>query len=264
VVRPTPFEQEVDAGEYLLRLATSPMGRTYKSLALQQLGLGPGAAVLDLGCGPGTDLAAFAEAVGPTGIVVGLDHDETAVGRARRRTAHLPQVQVRHGEVEALPMADGSFDAVHTDRLLQHVTDPAAAVAEAGRVLRVGARAVLVEPDWRTLLIDHPDARLPSIFARYVHDHQVRNPRIGSQLARLGHGAGLAVETVVPVTTVFDDPVAADQVLGFHRVTQRVVDRGLMSAADGERWLDHLARGQPFFASVTLFLVVAVKASAAF
>jgi ubiquinone/menaquinone biosynthesis C-methylase UbiE len=70
--------------------------------------------------------------------VVGIDHDEVAAGEAKQRTPALSQVQVRWGDVQALEMSDGSFDSVHTDRVLQHVPDPAAAVAEAGRVLKVG------------------------------------------------------------------------------------------------------------------------------
>lgn len=52
--------------------------------------------------------------------------------------------------------------------------------------------------------------------------------------------------------------MTADQVFGFERVTQRVVDRGLMTDSDAERWLRHLSTGT-LFASVTLFMVVALK-----
>lgn len=50
----------------------------------------------DLGCGPGTDLASYATAMGPTGTVVGLDHDQTATRDAQQATAHLPQIEVHH------------------------------------------------------------------------------------------------------------------------------------------------------------------------
>lgn len=59
---------------------------------------------------------------------------------------------------------DGSFDAVHTDRVLQHVSDPDAALASAARLLRPGGRAVFAEPDWRTLVIDHAEPALPEAF----------------------------------------------------------------------------------------------------
>ncbi len=48
--------------DYLTRLAASDLGRSYKSLVLNELGVQPGAVVVDLGCGPGADLAALADA----------------------------------------------------------------------------------------------------------------------------------------------------------------------------------------------------------
>lgn len=116
--------------------------------------------------------------------------------------------------MQALDLLSGSFDAAHADRVLQHVADPAGALLEAARVLKPGGQAVIAEPDWRTLVIDHPDPRLPDAFTRYVNEHQIHNPRLGSQLARLCTGAGLHIDAVIPVTSVFDNLAAADQVLG--------------------------------------------------
>lgn len=252
------FETEVDASTYMLRLAETAVGQAYKTLALQQLALAPGDTVVDLGCGPGTDLRRYAAAVGPSGRVIGVDHDDAAVNDARRRTADLPQVQVQTADITTLDLPSGSVDAVHADRVLQHVQAPAAAVAEASRILKHRGRAVLAEPDWRTLVIDHPEPRLSEAFTGYVVDHQVHNSRIGIALPRLCRAAGLTVATVIPVTTGFDTLAAADQILGFERVTRRTVDAGLLTAGDGRRWLNDLATNWTW-ASVTLFMVVATK-----
>ena len=252
------FESEVDASAYMLRLAETAVGQAYKNLALQHLALTPGDTVVDLGCGPGTDLRWYAEAVGPSGRVIGVDHKDTAVKNARERIVDLPQVQVRTADIVDHYMPAESADAVHTDRVLQHVSDPAAAIAEAARVLKQHGRAVLAEPDWRTLVIDHPEPRLSEAFTSYVVDHQVRNSRIGIALPRLCRAAGLTVTIVIPVTITFDTLTAADQILGFKRVTQRAVDVGLLTADDGRRWLNDLATNWTC-ASVTLFMVAAAK-----
>ena len=94
--------------------------------------------------------------------------------------------------------------------------------------------------------------------ARYVVDYQVRNPWIGIALPRLCRTAGLTKVTVIPVTTVFETLAAADRILGFDRVSQRAVDRGLLSTADRKRWLDELASNWTS-ASVTLFMVAAAQ-----
>ncbi|GAA4422239.1 class I SAM-dependent methyltransferase [Georgenia halophila] len=255
------FEAEVVSTDYMLRLAASDLGRSYKSMVRGQLGLRPGSRVLDVGCGPGADLPDYAELVGPSGAVVGVDHDDTAVEAARKRTLHLPQVQVHIGDGHRLNEADESFDAAHTDRVLQHVFDPAEVLAEVARVLRPGGAAAFAEPDWETLVVDHPEPRLSTAYTRYVTEFQVRNARIGRQLAGFANDAGLAVRTIIPITTVFDDAGAADKVLGLHRVTRRAIEHEVMTPDEGQRWLDHLSGAQTFFAAVSLFVVCAVKPS---
>lgn len=255
------IEAAVDPSDYMVQVASSPVGRAYKAEALRQLGLACGASVLDLGCGPGMDLLDYAAAVGDTGSVIGIDHDATAVEQARERTNHLPQVRVYQRDIAALGLPDGSVDAVHTDRVLQHGLDPSTVLAEAFRVLKVGGQAVFAEPDWRTLVIDHRDSFLSDL-------HPLRrrtsgaNARLGSsQLARLCHVTGFAVGTVIPITCIYDDPTTADQILGLGRVAQRARTAGLMTDDEHRRWIDDLPT-DPFFASATLFIVKVSKESA--
>ncbi|HEX5406117.1 MAG TPA: methyltransferase domain-containing protein [Pseudonocardiaceae bacterium] len=240
--------------DYLERLAASDLGRGYKSLAVTELGINRGDIVLDLGCGPGVDLPAFAAEVGPSGMVIGLDRDAALVEQAAASTAELSQVVVRECDIHAIDLPDASVDHVHTDRVLQHVADPAAVLAQARRVLRPGGSAVFVEPDWDTLIIDHPDVAVVRAYTRFVTDEVVRNEYIGRQLSGLAIAAGFAVTNVIPITTVFRDVRTADQVLGLGRVTDRAVTSGYLTASEGERFLAHLTT-RPFFASATLFLI---------
>ena len=255
----TPVFEEARPDDYLTRAATSELGRAYKATAAQRMAVRPGDVVLDLGCGPGADLPAFAAAAGTGGRVTGVDSDPDAVRQAAARTAGLPQVEVREGDLHSLSLPDACADKVHTDRVLQHVADPRAAVAEARRVLRGGGTAVFAEPDWDTLVIDSPDLAAARAYTRFVTDRVIRNPVIGRQLPRLASEAGFRVSDVTPVTAVWRDVRAADQVLGLHRVTARAVAAGYLTQDAAGRWLDHLAT-QAFFASTTLFIVTAAAA----
>lgn len=212
--------------------------------------------MLDLGCGPGADLLAYAKAVGPTGSVLGLDHDADAVARARARVGGLTTVRVEEADVHRLDIASDSIDRAHTDRVLQHVAHPGLVLAETFRVLRPGGRAVLAEPDWGTLVVDGPDAATGDAYGRFVVEQVVRNGRTGRQLTGVAERTGFTVERVVPVTAVFRDVREADRVLGLARVARRAVEAGYLRERAGARWTEHLAT-QPFFASVTLFVVVA-------
>jgi ubiquinone/menaquinone biosynthesis C-methylase UbiE len=214
-------------------LAASSLGRAYKALVVQQMAIERGHTVIDLGCGPGADLRAFAESVGPSGTVLGLDSDESAVEKARRAVADLTNVRVQKGDLH--------IDRAHTDRVLQHAVDPARALAEVRRVLRPGGSAVFAEPDWDTLVIDFPRPTVASAYRRFITDRVVRNSRIGRQLPRLAEAARLIVTRIVPVTAVFSDANEADKILGFHRVTERAVTADYLAAADAEEWLAYLA-----------------------
>ncbi|MGG2464327.1 methyltransferase domain-containing protein [Streptomyces sp. RGM 3693] len=136
-----------DQISYLDRLAASDLGRSYKQRMLDELEICAGQTVLDLGCGPGTDLGTLVEATTATGSVLGFDRDQAMVDAARARTAGQPVVDVRLGDVHDLALPDQSADRARTDRVLQHVADPGLALAEIRRVLRPGGRLVMGEPD---------------------------------------------------------------------------------------------------------------------
>lgn len=177
----TQVFEETRPDDYLMRAAASDLGKAYKQIAAGEMAIRPGDVVLDLGCGPGADLPAFAEAAGEGGRVLGIDHDPDAVSQARERTRPLPQVEVGEGDIRSLAVPAASADKAHTDRVLQHVPDLAAALAEARRVLREGGTAVFAEPDWDTLVIDYPDLATARAYTRYITDHVIRNPAIGRQ-----------------------------------------------------------------------------------
>ena len=241
---------------YLTRLAASELGRAYKSLVVDEMRIQRGSTVVDLGCGPGTDLEDFAVATGREGRVIGIDNDADAIAEAAEQSACIPEIEVSVGDVHELAVADRSVDRIHTDRVLQHVEHPEVVVGEAARVLRLGGIAAFAEPDWDTLVIDYPDPATPLAYRRFITDRAVRHARIGRRLPDLCERQGLRARRVIPVTAVFREAAEADRVLGLQRVTARAVDAGYLSPAQGAAWLDHL-RTERFFASVSLFVTLA-------
>jgi SAM-dependent methyltransferase len=100
---------------------------------------------LDVGCGPGTVTASLARAAGPDGLALGLDLSQAMLARAVRAEAG-PQIGFLRADAQQLPLRDGTVDAVVSIAVLQLVPDPAAALAEMGRVLRAGGRLAAMVP----------------------------------------------------------------------------------------------------------------------
>ncbi|MBU2669010.1 methyltransferase domain-containing protein [Actinoplanes bogorensis] len=239
---------------YMNEAAATDAGRDYKRRLLQLLDVRAGQTVVDLGCGPGTDLGELAGAAGPGGRVIGVDREPDMLAEARR---WHPEAVLHQGDVTGLPLADGTVDRARVDRVLQHVSDPARAIAEAARVLRTGGLFAAAEPDWDTLAVADEDLATSRAFARF-NAQRVRNPSMGRDLVRLCTAAGLAVHCVEPMAVLFRDFGTADRILGLRRNSAHAVTDGQLAAPVREKWLERLEAG-PLVAGFTLYLVTAGK-----
>ena len=96
----------------------------------------------DLGCGTGQVSAALAPFVAR---VIGVDGSAAMLQAAKKRLQAVDNVELRRGELEALPIDDSGLDAATLMLVLHHVPEPQKALAEAARVLKPGGRALVVD-----------------------------------------------------------------------------------------------------------------------
>jgi ArsR family transcriptional regulator len=96
----------------------------------------------DLGCGTGQLAATVAPFVRR---VIAVDGSTDMLDAARKRLAHLPNVDVREGELEALPINDGELDAALLSLVLHYSADPQRTLTEAARVLRPGGKVLVID-----------------------------------------------------------------------------------------------------------------------
>jgi ArsR family transcriptional regulator len=98
--------------------------------------------VADLGCGTGR----LAEELAPcVARVIGVDNSPAMLKTAKKRSAELPNVDLRVGELQALPIADGECDAAMLLLALTYVADPVIVISQAARILKPGGRLVVVD-----------------------------------------------------------------------------------------------------------------------
>lgn len=129
---------------------------------LEHLELQPGETVVDLGSGAGIDALIAARAVGPEGHVIGIDMtpEMLAKATANAATAGVDHVEFRAGRLEALPVDDGTVDAITSNCVINLVPDKSKVFAEIHRVLKPGGRLVVSD----VML----DGKLPEIITRDV------------------------------------------------------------------------------------------------
>jgi len=111
---------------------------------LRLLPEGPLERVLDIGTGTGRLLELLAPRIG-TGIGIDASRAMLALARARLSRPGLQHCTVRQADMYRLPFPDGAFDLAVLQMVLHYAEDPAAAVAEAARVLRPGGRLLVVD-----------------------------------------------------------------------------------------------------------------------
>jgi ubiquinone/menaquinone biosynthesis C-methylase UbiE/DNA-binding transcriptional ArsR family regulator len=131
---------ESAAGEWD-RLRRELYGERFSVAAMLSL-LPAGTVVVDLGCGSGNltfELAPFVK------TVIGVDSSAAMLKAAKRRTAGLGNVDLRRGDLSAVPVDSSSCDSAVMVLALTYVPDPAAVVAEMARVLKPAGRGVIVD-----------------------------------------------------------------------------------------------------------------------
>jgi ubiquinone/menaquinone biosynthesis C-methylase UbiE len=192
--------------------------------------------VLDVGCGTGVALRDLIPLVGRGGRLAGIDPSR-AVLAAARRFCRGTGVNLRHGFGTKLPFADDGFDVTLAMTVLLHVADPVAVVREMTRVTRPGGRVAVMDQDFGTVALAHPERALSDRILDGVVNHIYEEPYSGRRLPSLLRGVGL--EQVRLRAEVYQETSLTPYMQAFlGRRAENAVRFGLVEAAEAQRWLD--------------------------
>jgi SAM-dependent methyltransferase len=189
------YALELDPGEVERYRVMAEQARAAEADLWELAGIGPGASVADVGCGPGAMLPALSDAVGPEGRVQAVDADPEAVAAATAlvAAAGLGNVSVAQARADHTGLEAGSLDAVMLRHVLAHNGGAEdAIVAHLATLVRPGGCLYLVDSDgtaFRTLP-EHAD--LTDLHERYGAFRAARGDdnraglRLADRLARAG------------------------------------------------------------------------------
>jgi SAM-dependent methyltransferase len=219
------------------------------------------ARVLDIGCGPGTITAGLAALV-PAGQVIGVDRavGVLAEARAEAERQRVANVEFEVGDVYQLAFADDSFDVVHAHQVLQHLSDPVAALVEMRRVCRPGGIVAARDADYDGMFWYPPDAELTEWQALYQRVARTLGgePDAGRRMLSWARAAGFSqVEAfgsswcyASPDDRAWWGPAWAER-LTASPFAERATEHGLATRADLERlaraWLRWTASDDGWF-----------------
>ncbi|RMI34292.1 methyltransferase domain-containing protein [Nocardia stercoris] len=261
-LRPSRFDSEghdqlIDVADLQAAL---PGIRRLRHWAHEVLAALPGESAVDIGCGTGSEVITFANAVGPTGTAAGVEPDPELLAVAERRATQLGiPARFVGGDAYNVPFGAETFDVALCERVFQHLTMPARAAAEIERVLKPGGRTVVMDADWGTAIV-HPGDR---DVTRKVIDTLIStttDPYSGRRLPGLLTRAGLEIDEVGSHALVQSRSVGPGALVG--RVADMAVARGSISDAQRVELLADLeaaARTGDVHISVTMFAVYAHK-----
>lgn len=178
-------------------------GRHPQQIAIREayldlLGDVAGQRVLDLGCGTGVATRAVARRVGSNGGVVGVDPTPTFIDRAEKLASDhkFDTVRFEVGDGRALRFADGDFDTALAVTLLCHVPERQRVIAELARVVKPGGQVLVMDGDYASNQIEHPDRATTDRIATAWRASVVDDPYLCRRLVPFMASAGLEIEAV--------------------------------------------------------------------
>ena len=209
--------------------------RSSRAVALEQVSAPAASSILDVGCGTGVvgyDLLQWL----PGAYLVGVDLETSMLRTAQAKTPPDRRSEFVTGDAYRLPFGRATFDLVACQYLLQHLSDPVAALAEMNRVCKAGGQIVVFEYDDRADFSFPPrPPELEALFQAKIAlvERHGGDRSIGRKLYHLLLAAGWSEIEVKVVHDTWQGPgdrraALASAELSFNQLKSQMIDEGLI------------------------------------
>lgn len=211
------------------------VGDYFTKRLLKDGGITFGMRVLDIGCGAGDVSMMVAELVGATGMVVGIDRDNTAIGIAKQRAGAVSTVSFYECDVGEIPKELSCFDAIVGRRVLIYQKDVIAVLKNLNTVLKPNGIMVFQEHDATMCPMSVLNMPLHAKVQSWMTDTIIAegaNTRIGFDLRSALIAAGFEVTHVRAEALVQtpEQPYAAGAIV--KAIMPRIIAQGVATAEE--------------------------------
>jgi SAM-dependent methyltransferase len=233
------YSYSLDNAELARYDAMAARALAHEASLWDKAGIVSGAAVVDLGCGPGAFLAALAARIAPSGTVVGVDESGYAVAAAQTLVDQRDlgeSVRIVHAGAHRTGLQPASVDVVFIRNLLVHNGPGSGAILDhARRLLRPGGHLLCVEPDVAGLHFPERAVEEQELEQRWLQMMRSmgNDPGLGAEgrLTKLISTAGFVLDSAVQRV----DPLAVERSPAW-TARQMMLDSGFATNADVARW----------------------------
>jgi SAM-dependent methyltransferase len=211
----------------------------------EQAGIGPGAVVGDIGCGPAAVSVCMARLVAPSGRVIAVEPDAAALAAAHRlvNDAGVDNVELRGGSATATGLPAGTLDVAVVRHVLAHNgPEEQRIVDHLAELVRPGGAVYLVDGDGTAVRMLDTDPDLADLSGKYIEFHRRRGNdlQVGLRLRKLLTQAGLRVATHEGRYSIISAPPGLRPPPWAAR--EAMVAEGVATAPDVARWEAALKR----------------------
>ena len=219
--------------------------RTTEAEMWEQAGIGPGAVIGDIGCGPAAVSICMARLAAPSGRVMAVEADEAALAAGHRlvNEAGVDNVELRRGSATATGLPPGSLDVAVMRHVLAHNgPDEQRIVDHLAELVRPGGSVYLVDGDGTAVRMLDVDPDLADLSGKYLEFHKRRGNdlEVGLRLGKLLSRAGLRVAAHEGRYSIISAPPGLRPPPWAAR--EAMVAEGAATAQDVARWEGALER----------------------
>jgi len=250
--------------------------RLWRGVAIQcwdRSCIGTGAAVLDLGCGPGFATLDLASRVGPQGEVIALDESERFINHLNRSSLQggFQNITARVADIQSPNLLSESVDVAYARWVLCFVPDPDAVVQEVTKALRPGGRfAVQDYVNYEAMLLSPPSEQFTRVVRVVAESWRRRggDPNICQRIPSTMVHCGLTVERMRPIVRSArpDSPLWLWPESFFRNFLPLLVEQGLLTLEEQRAydrlWAERTADPAAFFCSPPMMEIIARKPGA--